>query len=276
MMQGEQAVARHYTHGSLERTIFETLAASGKDLQRLTPSDLAPVDEFHIGGREATAAFAVELGVSPGMRLLDIGSGLGGPARYFALEKGCRVTGIDLTDEYVRVAEALSRHTGVADKVAYRQGSALELPFADGSFEGAYMLHVGMNIADKARLFAQVRRVLAPRGLFGIYDVMREGDGELAFPVPWAEIAQTSFVERPETYKDLLTAAGFEVLKRRSRRDFAIDVFRALRARIADSGPPPLGIHLLMGATAPQKIANMVAMIERGLIAPIEIVCRAG
>ncbi len=154
-------------------------------------------------------------------------------------------------------------------------GSALSLPFPAGAFGGAYMLHVGMNIADKAALFAQVRRVLAPGGLFGVYDVMREGDGTLGYPVPWATSPDTSFVESRARYTELLAAAGFEVVKGRSRREFAVKFFQDLRARIAQSGVPPLGLHILMGAAAPQKIGNMVDALQRGLISPTEIICRA-
>ena len=271
----EQRVAQHYSHGSLEKTILAALKSAGKDPERLVPSDLSPVDEFHIGGREATVEFAEQMGTRPGMHLLDIGSGLGGASRYFAHERGCRVTGIDLTEDYVRVAAALAKRVGLADRVDYRSGSALALPFAPASFDGAYMLHVGMNIEDKATLFSGVRRVLKPGGVFGIYDVMREGEGALSFPVPWAASAETSFVESADTYRRLLERAGFKVLKGRSRRDFAKEFFRQMRARAAASGgPPPLGLHLLMGAQTPQKVANMIDNLERGLIAPTEIVAR--
>src|SRR5476649_2256272 len=172
-MELEQAVARHYAHGSLEEMILNALAAAVKDVNRLTPKDLAPVDEFHVGGRQATIAFAEVFDPRPGMRLLDVGSGLGGAARYFADAHGCRVTGIDLSGEYVGVANALAARVGLGKRVSCEQGSALALSFAPESFDGAYMLHVGMNIDDKAKLFAEVRRVLVPSGLFGIYDVMR-------------------------------------------------------------------------------------------------------
>jgi SAM-dependent methyltransferase len=207
-MDVEQSVAQHYGHGSLERTILDALAALGKGLDRLTPADLAPVDEFHIGGRKATADFAVQSEIKPGMHLLDIGCGLGGASRYFALERGCRVTGIDLTEEYVQVAQSLARRIGLDRQVSYRQGSALALPFPPGEFDGAYMLHVGMNIQDKRQLFAEARRVLKPGGIFGIYDVMREGKGDLKFPVPWAQSPETSFVESAPTYRRLLDDAG--------------------------------------------------------------------
>jgi ubiquinone/menaquinone biosynthesis C-methylase UbiE len=276
-MELERSVAQHYTQGSLERTILGALTALGKDPNRLAPVDLAPVDEFHIGGRQATIDLADQLGFAPGQHLLDVGSGLGGASRYFAHERGCRVTGIDLTEEYVHVAEALARRAGLDGQVSYRHGSALNLPFASGTFDGAYMLHVGMNIEDKARLFTEVRRVLKPGADFGVYDVMREGsEGDLSYPVPWASSPETSFVETAAAYRNLLEGGRFAIQKERSRREFAIEFFRNMRAQAAKSGgPPPLGFHILMGATAPQKVANMMANLERGVIAPTEIIARA-
>ena len=274
-MDVERAVAQHYTHGALEQAILDALIASGKDPDHLVPADLAPVDEFHIGGRQATIDFAAQLTIQPGWHLLDIGSGLGGASRFFAHERGCRVSGIDLTEDYVRVAGSLAERVGLADKVDYQQGSALAIPFPDHTFDGAYMLHVGMNIEDKAALFIEVRRVLKPGGVFAIYDVMRESEaGELAFPVPWATVPETNFITTAATYRTLLQAAGFVVEKERSRRDFAIESFRQ-RERAATNGPRPLGLHIPMGALAPQKIANMAANVRNGLIAPTEIISRA-
>jgi len=276
-MKLEQSVAQHYTHGSLEPAILAALTTAGKDLDRLVPADLAPVDEFHIGGRQATTDLAAQVEFGAGLHLLDIGCGLGGASRYFAHERGCRVTGIDLTEEYVRVAEALARRVGLENQASYRHGSVLDLPFAPETFDGAYMLHVGMNIDDKKKAFAEVRRVLKPGGSFAIYDVMREkSEGELSFPVPWATSPEASFVESAATYRRLLEATGFAVETERSRREFAIEFFRQMRARAAETGgPPPLGLHILMGASAPQKVANMIDNLERGLIAPTEIVSRA-
>ena len=208
------------------------------------------------------------------MRLLDIGCGLGGAARYFADAHGCQVTGIDLSGEYVGVANALAARVGLAERVSCQAGSALALPFAPGSFDAAYMFHVGMNIEDKSRLFAEVRRVLAPSGLFGIYDVMRLAAGELSYPVPWASGPESSFVADAATYQRLLAAAGFEVLKQRDRRDFALEVFGLMRTRGAAGGPGPLGLHLVMGANAGQKVKNMIADISAGLIAPTDLICR--
>jgi ubiquinone/menaquinone biosynthesis C-methylase UbiE len=270
----EQAVARHYAHGSLEQTILEALAATGKDVDRLTPKDLAPVDEFHVGGRQATIAFAAEFGLRPGMRLLDIGCGLGGAARFFAGEHDCSVSGIDLSAEYADVANALAVRVGLGERASFASGSALALPFEAGSFDAAYMFHVGMNIENKSRLFAEVRRVLAPSGRFGIYDVMRLAPGELSYPVPWASGPESSFIADAASYRRWLEAEGFEVLKERNRREFALEVFAQMRARGAASAPAPLGLHIVMGANAALKVKNMIADIGAGLIAPTEMICR--
>lgn len=273
-MEIEQVVARHYAHGSLEQTILDALAAAGKDLDRLTLKDLAPVDEFHVGGRPATVEFARQFEPKPDMRLLDIGCGLGGAARYFAQEHGCRVTGIDLSEEYVKVANVLAARVGLGERVCCESGSALALLFETGSFDAAYMFHVGMNIENKSRLFAEVRRVLTPSGVFGIYDVMRTAAGQLSYPVPWASGPESSFVEDAASYRQLLAAAGFEVVKERNRREFAQEIFAQMRAKGAAAGPAPLGLHIVMGPSAAQKVKNMIGDIGSGLIAPTELICR--
>lgn len=274
-MSIEQSVAQHYAHGRLEPAILEAVAAAGKDIDRLTVDDLAAVDEFHIGGRQATVELALQLDLRPGMRLLDIGSGLGGAARHLAHRQGCLVNGIDLTEDYVVTANALARRVGLSEQVVCRQGSALALPYPAASFDGATMLHVGMNIADKAALFACVRKVLKPGAVFGVYDVMQIAPGDLSFPVPWAGTADASVVDTPITYRRLLEASGFEVTKERGRRQFAIEFFRQMRARASESGPPPLGLHIVMGPEFPRKMANMIALLEQGLIAPTEMIARA-
>jgi ubiquinone/menaquinone biosynthesis C-methylase UbiE len=272
----EERVARHYARSDLEAAILDALAASGRDLERLGPADLAPVDEFHTGGRQATIELAAQIDLTPDMHLLDVGCGIGGASRFFAAEHGCRVTGIDLTADYVRTAEALARRVGLGARVSYRQASALALPFEAETFDGAYMMHVGMNIEDKPALFAEVRRVLRPGGVFAIYDVMQTGEGELSFPVHWAASAHTSFVASPEDYRRALEAAGFQVQRQRDRRAFAREFFRQVAARAAEDGaPPPLGIHLLMKDDVAQKLANVIGNLEQGLIAPIELICRA-
>ncbi len=209
-MTTEQQVASHYTHGALQQAIFDALTSMGKDIDRLATTDLVAADEFHLGWRAATTMLAKDLDLKRGMHVLDVGSGIGGPARFFAEAHGCRVTGIDLTEEFVQVATELTRRCRLGDLASFRQGSALDLPFDAGAFDGATLIHVGMNIADKARLFQNVRRVLKPGALFGVYDVMRAADGDLPYPMPWAQTSETSFVENPETYRRLLKDAGFK------------------------------------------------------------------
>lgn len=276
-MDTEARVAGHYARGGgLEAAILQALANAGKDPERLAPEDLAPLEEFHTGGRQATIDLAARMGLRPGLNLLDIGSGIGGAARFLAREHGCRVTGIDLTEEYVAVANALTRRVSLDAAVSFRQGSALALPFSDSEFDGAYMLHVGMNVADKAALFAGVRRVLRPGAVLGVYDVMRLGPGEIDFPLPWASMPEASFVEEPAAYRRALMAAGFVIEAERERREFGLKGLRATLDLLARSGLPPLGTHLLMGEEAyPRKIANQAAALERGLVGPVEIIARA-
>ena len=271
----EQDVSRHYGTGGLLDRIREGLRQAGTDPDRATAADLRPVDEFHIGGVAATEALLEQVSIRPGMHVLDIGCGIGGTARLIAERFGTSVTGIDLTEEFVAAARALSETVGLADRVAFRQGSALDMPFADDSFDLATLIHVGMNIPDKARLAAEAARVLRPGGHFVVYDVMRTGEGELEFPVPWARTPATSFVGTPADYRTAALAAGFEIAGERKRRAFALDFFAKMQARMAEKGPSPLGIHLFMGETARAKIANMVANIEAGRIAPVEMILRA-
>lgn len=272
----EGCVAEHYSNSKLEQAILDALAASGKSIDSLVPDDLSPVDEFHTGGKQATLDFVATLDVRPGAHILDIGCGIGGPSRYLATARNCRVTGVDLTEDYVRTAEALAKRVGLSSRVSYRQASAIALPFEPNTFGGAIMMHVGMNIADKPALFAEVRRVLKAGGFFAIYDVMRDRDGDIRYPVHWAATPQTSFVASPAEYRRRLEAAGFDVLSERDRGDSARAFFRELAAKSAGGGePPPLGIHLLMKTDVPQKVANVASNYERRVIAPVEIIARA-
>jgi ubiquinone/menaquinone biosynthesis C-methylase UbiE len=274
-MAAQTDVSKHYTHGGLTDAIRAGVVSLGKTTGNVTVDDLAPVDEFHIGGRRASEEFLDQLGFSAHMHVLDVGCGLGGAARFVASRFRSRVTGIDLTAEYVETGNVLCKWVRLDPLVSLRQGSALSMPFAEGSFDGAYMLHVGMNIEDKEKLATEVARVLRPGSLFGIYDVMRTGPGELAFPVPWAATADLSAVAEPERYKQALQSAGFAVTAERNRRDFALGFFADLRAKTAAAGgPPPLGLHVLMGKSTPEKVQNMIDNISKGRIAPVELIAR--
>ena len=274
-MSSEAKVAGHYGRGQLEESILAAVAREGKDPENLTAVDLAAVDEFHVGGLEATQELAAHMELRAGLRLLDVGSGIGGPARYFAAEHACTVTGIDLTEEFVRVATSLTKRTKLDRLAEFRQGSALQLPFAPDAFDRAYMIHVGMNVADKAGISREVRRVLKPAGLFTVYDIMRTGDGPIRFPVPWAAGEETSFVASAKDYRDALHTAGFQIAQERGRRTFAIEFTERVMARMAQGGPPALGLHLLMGEKAPMRAGNMLAMMKEGVLEPVELYSRA-
>jgi len=271
----EARVAQHYAAANLEQRILAAFEAAGKRRANLTADDLAVVDEFHIGGREATEAIATQMNLRPGMRLLDIGSGIGGPARYFASIHGCNVIGVDLAPEYVRTAQTLSTLVGLSASVGFEQGSATALPFEDRSFDAVYMIHVGMNIQDKAKPFREAKRVIRSRGIFAIYDVMRIGSGELQYPLPWASESEESFVATADDYRQALVDAGFVITAERQRKQFALDFFARLRQRNEQFGTQALGLHLVMGETATLKMSNLVDGLRRGVIAPVEIIARA-
>jgi len=271
----EAVVAGHYGIAGLGERILAALAASGLDPAALKPADLAPVDEFHMGGRAATAHVIDLMDLAPGAQVLDVGSGLGGVARYLAAERGARVTGIDLTPEYVDIARMLSERTGLAERVEFVVGSALDLPWPAAHFDAAVTFHVAMNIADRPRLYAEVARVVRPGGLFAIYDVLKGPTAGEEFPVPWAETAATSFLVTPAELRDLLAQAGFEIVHEEDRREIALAHHRSRLAELkAAGGPPPLGLHLLQGETAGTKSRNMLRMLEVSQITLGAIIAR--
>lgn len=270
----ETAVADHYTVDGLGMLILDALKASGK-LNTLSPIDLAPVDEFHMGGRIATQHLIGLMNLPRNANVLDVGCGLGGVARYLAAECGCRATGIDLTAEYVRVGTMLTERTGLADKVDLRVGSALYLPWPEATFDAAVTFHVAMNIADRPRLYAEIARVLRPGSPFAIYDVMQGPKEGLLFPLPWAETEETSFLVTAGEMRSLLDNAGFEIVHEEDRREIALKHHRdRLAAQSAAGGPPPLGLHLLQGPTASLKSRNMVNMLEANQITLGAIIAR--
>jgi ubiquinone/menaquinone biosynthesis C-methylase UbiE len=272
-MSDQESVLEGYAHGNLLGAIEASLDQLGRTTNTVTIDDLAPVDEFHIGGRIATDRFLANLGIGEEHQVLDIGCGLGGAARFAAETYGATITGIDLSQEYIDTGNALNTWVELNERITLYQGTASQLPFDDESFDRAYMLHVGMNIEDKSQLFAEAARVLRTGATLGVYDVMRLSDGKLTYPVPWAAEERASSLSSPEEYKQALGEAGFMISSETSRARFALDFFETLLSKNkAAGGPPPLGLHTLMQQSTLAKLQNMIEAITAGTLAPTEIV----
>jgi MPBQ/MSBQ methyltransferase len=221
-----RAIDEYWGRDGLGQAILDSLAASGKDLNALTIEDLAPLDQFHGGGKAATVRLARLAGLQPGMRVLDVGGGLGGPARTLAAEFGCDVTVVDLTESYVRAAEVLTARLGLGDRVRHHVGDALKLAFEAGTFDVVWTQNSGMNIAAKEPLYAGFQRVLRPGGLLALQEPMAGPVQPPIFPVMWAPDASTSFLRGAADMRALIEAAGFRA---RAWEDVTME--------IAGSGP---------------------------------------
>ncbi|MFO1047932.1 MAG: class I SAM-dependent methyltransferase [Geminicoccaceae bacterium] len=254
------AVVAHYGRGDLLARIEAALRESGKDPELPTIDDLAGVDEFHSRGREATRELADLLPSALDTELLDVGSGIGGPARFLAATRGYRVAGVDLTPEYVEVANELARRCGLADRVRFLAGDALALPFADASFAAAYTQHVAMNIADKAGLYRELARVLRPGATLVIHDILQGSGGPLRYPAPWSADGSTSFLLDRAGLERHLDQAGFAVAEVQERRQESVAWFEArMAATRAGGGPSPLSVRLLLGPVFAEAFDNLIA-----------------
>jgi SAM-dependent methyltransferase len=208
-MSGAETIEAYWSRAGLEGAIVDALVAMGKDLDALTVDDLAPLDQFHGGGKGATLRLARLAGLEPGTRVLDVGGGLGGPARTLAVELGCRVTVVDLTETYVRAAEMLTARLGLGSRVTHRVGDALALPFDDAAFDVVWTQNSGMNIEDKAALYAGFHRVLRPGGRLAFQEPMAGPVDPPIYPMMWAREPGASFLRRPPEMLALVEAAGF-------------------------------------------------------------------
>jgi ubiquinone/menaquinone biosynthesis C-methylase UbiE len=250
-------VATHYGTADLLNRILTALARAGKDIDKLTIDDLGPVDEFHSRRRRATEELARMLAPASSDHIIDVGSGIGGPSRYLAKTYGCWVSGVDLTPEFVATASGLTACVGLTDRVDFRQGSALALPFPDARFDLAWSQNVAMNIEDRPRYYAEMFRVLKPGGRLAIQDVAQGPGGPVLLPAMWADRPEISFLRTPEDTQAMLKDAGFKVLQWVDNSDAALAEAEAERAQAkASGGAPALGIHLIVGPSAREKMRN--------------------
>jgi SAM-dependent methyltransferase len=267
-------VADFYTGpGKLVAAIAAALDAAGFDRANLRPADLAPVDEFHIRGRAASLEIIEALALTAASHVLDLGSGLGGPARTLAEVTGCTVTGVDLTPEFCEVATALSEWTGLTANTRFLVGDATATSLPDASVDAAMSVHVAMNIADKPALFDEAFRVLRPGGRFVVYDVLQGEGGDVHFPVPWAADTSTSFLATPEGMREMLPAAGFDVVAEVDSSDASLVWFQQMRARIAQDGPPPVTFATFLGESFGQMAANQVTNLAERRIRTVMFTC---
>ncbi len=263
-------VAGHYTSPDLASRILATLAANGSDLDNLKPEDLASIDFFHVGGREATSDLADLAEIHRDMKILDVGCGIGGSARFLALEKGCHVTGIDLTPEYIEAALKLTVASGLGDAVDYHTGNALEMPFESDTFDMVWTEHTQMNIARKLGFYHEIKRVLVPGGRLAFHDIFLGPEGDPRYPLPWSEDGTISFLTSAADAKTLLLEMGFRIIVWEDRSRHALDWFSAARKGEKPTQEPGLSPRLLMGETAGAKIGNVAGNLEQGRIT----VCR--
>jgi ubiquinone/menaquinone biosynthesis C-methylase UbiE len=268
-------VASHYSRGTLLERLNAALASDGVDPAHPTIEALAHYDQFHGRGLEATDELASLLTVSRESHLLDVGSGIGGPARYLARRFGCRVTGIDLTAEFCEVARHLTGLLGQQERVRFEQGDATAMPFKDASFDGAYSMNVSMNIADKAGLYREIHRVLKPGGWLVLSELARGPGAPLDYPTPWAATAATSFLSTPEETRSGLAQAGFAIQDFRDTREQVL-AFGARSRAMLERGekPPHRAVQLIHGELAKAAMANTASGIKEARIVPIEVLAR--
>ena len=271
----ETSLNKHYGREGLTDIIIEALRASGLNLEALRPDDLSPVAEFHIGGQQSTLELAHIAGVREGLSVLDIGSGLGGPARTLALRYGCTVTGIDLTEEFCRTATMLSELSGMSDRVSFLHGNALDMPFEDGSFHLVWTQQAGMNIEDKAKLYREAYRVLALGGRLVFQEILRGTVAPLHFPVPWAREPGLNFLREPGEIRALLAEVGFrEMVWHDVTAQYLTEYRKAAKRNANPASLPPLGLHLIIGPELGEMLQNTVRNFEEKRIVLIQSVLK--
>jgi ubiquinone/menaquinone biosynthesis C-methylase UbiE len=260
-------VRRHYSATGLTGRIKSALAQVAPEGQALSVAQLAPLDQFHTRGILATAELAAA-SLEPSTRALDIGCGLGGPARYLAATFGCEVTGVDLSPDFIDAAIYLTARCELSDRVRFQVGDALHLPFEDAAFDTVFLQHVAMNIEDRAALYAEARRVLKVGGRLAIYDLTLR-DGGVVYPTPWAQDASTSFLLSENDTRAALEQAGFKATLWRDDTRIALEWFKEAMA-----GPPPSGptLGLVMGPDFPAKIGNLALNIRENRLGVLSAV----
>jgi ubiquinone/menaquinone biosynthesis C-methylase UbiE len=269
------AVVDHYGISDLTARIATALRDAGKDLAHLKTADLAAIDEFHVRGRSATLELAKRMELTTGGQVLDIGSGLGGPARTLAEIYGCRVTGIDLSPVFCETARQLSRWVGLNDKVDFVEGDATSLPFDPATFDAAMTIHVAMNIEAKSAIYSGARHALKPRRIFAVYDILQGEGGDIVFPVPWARDASISHLASPAEMRNLLQGAGFRIEAEDDSTEASEVWFKQAAVTMNSPTSPPVGLRQFLGIDAAQMTLNQVRNLTERRIRTVTYICRS-
>lgn len=265
----ENAINNHYGISGILYSILDALESSGKDLQALKPDDLAPIDEFHTRGKASTVEIANLASLQPIHKVLDVGCGLGGSARFIANQYNCSVVGIDLTEEYIEVAKKLTEFVKLDEKVSFKQGSALDLPFPSESFDIVWTEHVQMNISDKKKFYGEINRVLNPNGLLVFHDIFGTTNVPY-YPTPWAEFDSMSSLCTQDEAKSIIESSNFTVDRWKDTSQQSLEFFKEMLKKTENSVSTPLGLHLLMGKTAKTKFLNQVRNLEENRISIVQ------
>lgn len=260
----------YYSPNDLYNRIIDGLNTLGKDLLNVTLDDLQPVDEFHIRGDVATKELITLAEFKPEMHILDVGCGVGGSTRRLSHETGCRVTGIDLSSEYIETAAGLTQLFNMQERVNFHACSALELPFEDSYFDGIWSIQMNMNVEDKLSWLKETYRVLKPGGRAVFYEVFGSQNTPLYFPVPWAQDESMSFLVSPELFRDAIASAGFDIEVWNDKTDLAKEAFKNARLPKGEPSFPALGLNLLVGNDFQTKIYNLRRNLDEERVSLIE------
>ncbi|MEQ6250189.1 methyltransferase domain-containing protein [Sulfitobacter sp. HNIBRBA3233] len=272
-MTDAKSISDHWGRGDVFARIIEAMKLARIDPGSATIEDLAPVDHFHARGFPATVDLADALPINKGDRLVDIGSGIGGPARYLAKRFGCLVDGVDITGPFVEAGNKLSALVGMEDKVQFRHGDGQQLPYADEQFDGGYAQHVTMNVPDRDVFFAEAFRVLKPGAFFALTEHGLGVAGEPYHPVPWSEDGSGAYLMRPAETVAALERAGFSDMVVTDTGEKYLKGYKAAIALAEKGQAPVFGVHILLGELAPQIVRNAARNIEEGRTHPVQIVC---